>query len=247
MPPRRTRPRARRSYLGDVASEGTSSSTRHTRPLSPARCGRLSLVNQRVLPVQELGFEKNVMNAISGDRVRRSNRVQDDPQDHATAVPRKRSKARRRPQEAGSWKTRPRLTAVRPCQQLHQVHTSSVGQAFLILIREGLEALLVVAAVIAYLEVGQQALHQVHLSRRTRRLGGSSLIAVLFTFLFSGSGPIQRKFPKACARSSPWPCCCGPATGCSTRAPWKRGTAISATKPKPLWPARKARWRPVKA
>ena len=78
--------------------------------------------------------------------------------------------------------------------------TSSAGQAFLILIREGLEALLVVAAVVAYLvKSGNRRFTKWIYLGVLAGLAGSGLIAVLFTFLFGGSGPIQEISEGVCA------------------------------------------------
>ena len=78
--------------------------------------------------------------------------------------------------------------------------TSSAGQAFLILIREGLEALLVVAAVVAYLvKSGNQRFTKWIYLGVLAGLAGSGLIAVLFTFLFGGSGPVQEISEGVCA------------------------------------------------
>lgn len=78
--------------------------------------------------------------------------------------------------------------------------TSSAGQAFLILIREGLEALLVVAAVVAYLvKSGNQRFTKWIYLGVLAGLAGSGLVAVLFTFLFGGSGPIQEISEGVCA------------------------------------------------
>ena len=78
--------------------------------------------------------------------------------------------------------------------------TSSAGQAFLILIREGLEALLVVAAVVAYLvKSGNQRFTKWIYLGVLAGLAGSGLVAVLFTFLFGGSGPVQEISEGVCA------------------------------------------------
>ena len=78
--------------------------------------------------------------------------------------------------------------------------TSSAGQAFLILIREGLEALLVVAAVIAYLvKSGNKRFTKWIYLGVVAGLAGSGLVAVLFTFLFGGSGPVQEISEGVCA------------------------------------------------
>ena len=114
---------------------------------------------------EKLGFEKNVMNAISGDRVSQL--------------------------DSGASGNVNGFT---------KLVTSSAGQAFLILIREGLEALLVVAAVIAYLvKSGNKRFAKWIYLGVVAGLAGSGLVAVLFTFLFGGSGPIQEISEGVCA------------------------------------------------
>ena len=78
--------------------------------------------------------------------------------------------------------------------------TSSVGQAFLILIREGLEALLVVAAVIAYLvKSGNKRFTKWIYVGVLAGLAGSGIIAVIFGLMFGGSGPQQEIMEGVCA------------------------------------------------
>ena len=131
-----------------------------------------SLVNDAYYQYYEkLGFEKNVMNAISGDRV-------SQVEDAATL-------------DGG---------AAGNVNAFTKAITSSAGQAFLILIREGLEALLVVAAVVAYLvKSGNQRFTKWIYLGVLAGLAGSGLIAVLFTFLFGGSGPVQEISEGVCA------------------------------------------------
>ena len=92
------------------------------------------------------------------------------------------------------------LVAVFMSGRFTKAITSSAGQAFLILIREGLEALLVVAAVVAYLvKSGNRRFTKWIYLGVLAGLAGSGLIAVLFTFLFGGSGPIQEISEGVCA------------------------------------------------
>ncbi|MBW3088599.1 FTR1 family iron permease [Bifidobacterium sp. 82T24] len=78
--------------------------------------------------------------------------------------------------------------------------TSAVGQAFLILIREGLEALLVVAAVIAYLvKSGNRRFTKWIYVGVVAGLAGSGVIAVIFTLLFGGAGEEQEIMEGICA------------------------------------------------
>ena len=78
--------------------------------------------------------------------------------------------------------------------------TSSVGQAFLILIREGLEALLVVAAVVAYLvKSGNKRFTKWIYVGVLAGLAGAGIVAVIFMLAFGGSGPLQEIMEGVCA------------------------------------------------
>lgn len=152
---------------------------------------------------EKLGFEKNVMNAISGDRV--------------SQVEYQFKMTRKTMRDGGSDKEIKQLVddlkswLVKDAAVLDsgasgnvngftKLVTSSAGQAFLILIREGLEALLVVAAVIAYLvKSGNKRFARWIYLGVVAGLAGSGLVAVLFTFLFGGSGPIQEISEGVCA------------------------------------------------
>lgn len=152
---------------------------------------------------EKLGFEKNVMNAISGDRV--------------SQVEYQFKMTRKTMRDGGSDKEIEQLVddlkswlvkdaaildggASGNVNGFTKLVTSSAGQAFLILIREGLEALLVVAAVIAYLvKSGNKRFAKWIYLGVVAGLAGSGLVAVLFTFLFGGSGPIQEISEGVCA------------------------------------------------
>lgn len=152
---------------------------------------------------EKLGFEKNVMNAISGDRV--------------SQVEYQFKMTRKTMRDGGSDKGIKQLVddlkswlvkdaaildggASGNVNGFTKLVTSSAGQAFLILIREGLEALLVVAAVIAYLvKSGNKRFARWIYLGVVAGLAGSGLVAVLFTFLFGGSGPIQEISEGVCA------------------------------------------------
>ena len=163
-----------------------------------------SLVNNAYYQYYEkLGFEKNVMNAISGDRVSQV--------EYQFKMTRKtmrdggsQKEIKKLVDDLKSWLVEDAATldggATSNVNSFTKFITSSVGQAFLILIREGLEALLVVAAVIAYLvKSGNKRFTKfIHLGVLAG-LAGSGLIAVLFTFLFGGSGPIQEISEGVCA------------------------------------------------
>ena len=152
---------------------------------------------------EKLGFEKNVMNAISGDRV--------------SQVEYQFKMTRKTMRDGGSDKEIKQLVddlkswlvkdaaildggASGNVNGFTKLVTSSAGQAFLILIREGLEALLVVAAVIAYLvKSGNERFTKWIYLGVVAGLAGSGLVAVLFTFLFGGSGPVQEISEGVCA------------------------------------------------
>lgn len=152
---------------------------------------------------EKLGFEKNVMNAISGDRV--------------SQVEYQFKMTRKTMRDGGSDREIKQLVddlkswlvedaaildggASGNVNGFTKLVTSSAGQAFLILIREGLEALLVVAAVIAYLvKSGNKRFAKWIYLGVVAGLAGSGLVAVLFTFLFGGSGPIQEISEGVCA------------------------------------------------
>lgn len=163
-----------------------------------------SLVNNAYYQYYEkLGFEKNVMNAISGDRVSQV--------EYQFKMTRKtmrdggsQKEIKKLVDDLKSWLVEDAATldggATSNVNSFTKFITSSVGQAFLILIREGLEALLVVAAVIAYLvKSGNKRFTKFIYLGVLAGLAGSGLIAVLFIFLFGGSGPIQEISEGVCA------------------------------------------------
>ena len=152
---------------------------------------------------EKLGFEKNVMNVISGDRV-----SQVEYQFKMTRkIMRDGGSDREIKQlvdDLKSWLVKDAAIldggASGNVNGFTKLVTSSAGQAFLILIREGLEALLVVAAVIAYLvKSGNKRFARWIYLGVVAGLAGSGLVAVLFTFLFGGSGPIQEISEGVCA------------------------------------------------
>ena len=152
---------------------------------------------------EKLGFEKNVMNAISGDRVSQveyqfkmtRKTMRDGSSD---------KEIKKLVDDLKSWLVEDAATldggAAGNVNAFTKAITSSAGQAFLILIREGLEALLVVAAVVAYLvKSGNRRFTKWIYLGVLAGLAGSGLIAVLFTFLFGGSGPVQEISEGVCA------------------------------------------------
>ncbi len=152
---------------------------------------------------EKLGFEKNVMNAISGDRVSQV--------EYQFKMTRKTMRdggsdreIKQLVDDLKSWLVKDAAIldggASGNVNGFTKLVTSSAGQAFLILIREGLEALLVVAAVIAYLvKSGNKRFAKWIYLGVVAGLAGSGLVAVLFTFLFGGSGPIQEISEGVCA------------------------------------------------
>ena len=152
---------------------------------------------------EKLGFEKNVMNAISGDRVSQV--------EYQFKMTRKTMRdggsdkeIKKLVDDLKSWLVEDAATldggAAGNVNAFTKAITSSAGQAFLILIREGLEALLVVAAVIAYLvKSGNKRFAKWIYLGVVAGLAGSGLVAVLFTFLFGGSGPVQEISEGVCA------------------------------------------------
>lgn len=152
---------------------------------------------------EKLGFEKNVMNAISGDRVSQveyqfkmtRKTMRDGSSD---------KEIKQLVDDLKSWLVKDAAIldggASGNVNGFTKLVTSSAGQAFLILIREGLEALLVVSAVIAYLvKSGNKRFARWIYLGVVAGLAGSGLVAVLFTFLFGGSGPIQEISEGVCA------------------------------------------------
>ena len=152
---------------------------------------------------EKLGFEKNVMNVISGDRVSQV--------EYQFKMTRKIMRAggtdkeiKQHVDDLKRWLVEDAATldggASGNVNGFTKLVTSSAGQAFLILIREGLEALLVVAAVVAYLvKSGNQRFTKWIYLGVLAGLAGSGLVAVLFTFLFGGSGPVQEISEGVCA------------------------------------------------
>lgn len=151
---------------------------------------------------EKLGFEKNVMNAISGSRV---SLVESTFKEARKAMNAGDTKAAQ--QHIASLKT----MLVQDAQELDQgagEHgntvmrwiTSTFGQAFLILIREGLEALLVITAIVTYLVKtnNRKLIHWIYLGVLAG-LAGAGLVAVVFMQLFGGSGPQQEILEGVCA------------------------------------------------
>lgn len=144
---------------------------------------------------EKLGFEKNVMNAISGGRVSQVEyQFKESRQAMNNGEPIK---------QASQYVTDLKAMLVEDAATLDggaagKVNpftafvTSAFGQAFIILLREGLEAILVVAASIAYLiKTGNKSMTRYIYFGVAAGLAASGILAVVFNALFGGSGPQQ--------------------------------------------------------
>ena len=151
---------------------------------------------------EKLGFEKNVMNAIGGDRVSKV---------ESTFKKARYAMVDGNNDEAAQHVADLKTMLVEDGNTLDggagdnvngftKFVTSSIGQAFLVLIREGLEALLVVAAIIAYLiKSGNKRFVKWIYVGVLAGLAGSGVIAVIFMLAFGGSGPVQETMEGVCA------------------------------------------------
>lgn len=163
-----------------------------------------SLVNNAYYQYYEkLGFEKNVMNAISGDRVSQVEyQFKMCRKSMNTGVSLKDTKKLIDDLKAMLIKDAGILDGGAADKEdgFTKLVTSSSGQAFLVLIREGLEALLVVAAIVAYLvkSDNKRFVKWIYLGVLVGLLG-AGLVAVIFVFAFGGSGPIQEIMEGTCA------------------------------------------------
>ncbi|WP_240945130.1 FTR1 family iron permease [Bifidobacterium moraviense] len=149
---------------------------------------------------EKLGFEKNVMNAIGGDRVSK-----------VESTFKEARKAMVAGEDATQYVTELKAMLAEDATKLDggaganvngftKFITSSVGQSFIILIREGLEALLVVAAIIAYLvKSGNRRLVKWIYLGVLAGLAGAGVVAVIFVLAFGGSGPLQENMEGVCA------------------------------------------------
>lgn len=144
---------------------------------------------------EKLGFEKTVMSAISGDRV---------------SVVENQFKVVRKAMVSGAPASEIRSAAdtliayiqedaaaldggvARSISPIKAFFTGSFGQALIILLREGLEAILVVAAIIAYLiKVGMRDRVKHIYAGIALGLIGSGAVAVLFAFLYDSASSHQ--------------------------------------------------------
>ncbi|WP_420796686.1 FTR1 family iron permease [Bifidobacterium biavatii] len=152
---------------------------------------------------EKLGFEKNVMNAISGNRVSQVEyQFKMCRKSMNTGADLKSTKKLVDDLKAMLVKDAGILDGGAADKEggFTKFITSAVGQAFLILIREGLEALLVVAAVVAYLvKSGNKRFTKWIYLGVLAGLAGAGLVAVIFVLAFGGSGPIQEIMEGVCA------------------------------------------------
>lgn len=156
----------------------------------------VDLINEAYYQYYEkLGFEKNVMNAISGSRV--------STVEYQFKECRQAMNNGKTVEQAKKFVTDLKAMLIEDSAKLDkgassnanpfmQFITSSFGQAFVILLREGLEALLVVAAIIAYLiKSGHKNMVKYIYLGLAAGIVASLIIAALFGLLFNGSGPQQ--------------------------------------------------------
>ncbi|WP_018142981.1 FTR1 family iron permease [Alloscardovia criceti] len=147
---------------------------------------------------EKLGFEKTVMSAISGSRV---SQVENQFKETRKSMIGGKSDAEvtanvqslknmlvedaKTLDEGAAAKVNPFVTFA----------TSAFGQAFIILLREGLEAILVVAAIIAYLVKAGQRRKVVYIYAGVLvGLIASGIMAALITFVFESAGSHQEVF-----------------------------------------------------
>lgn len=156
----------------------------------------VDLINEAYYQYYEkLGFEKNVMNAISGSRV--------STVEYQFKECRQAMNNGQTVEQVKKFVTDLKAMLIEDSAELDkgassnanpfmQFITSSFGQAFVILLREGLEALLVVAAIIAYLiKSGHKNMVKYIYLGLAAGIVASLIVAALFGLLFNGSGPQQ--------------------------------------------------------
>ncbi len=155
--------------------------------------GGAELVNKAYYGYYEkLGFEKTVMAVISGDRV---SEVENQFKVVRKAMIAKDSSATTQAEHLKDMITQDAGTLDASGGKVNPVRaffTGSFGQAFLILLREGLEAILVVAAVIAYLiKAGLKDRVRLVYLGLVLGLVASGIVAVLFAVLFNSASSHQ--------------------------------------------------------
>ncbi|MFT8705259.1 FTR1 family protein [Bifidobacterium aquikefiricola] len=154
------------------------------------------LVNEAYYQYYEkLGFEKTVMNAISGNRVSQVEYQFKETRMAMVKGESKRTVATLVSDLQGMLVKDASILdggAAGKVSPMTAFFTSAFGQAFVVLLREGLEAILVVAAIIAYLlKAGHKDKIRYIYWGIVGGLGASGLVALLFTFVFSSAGSHQ--------------------------------------------------------
>ena len=158
--------------------------------------GGAELVNKAYYGYYEkLGFEKTVMSAISGDRVSQVEnqfkvvrQAMLEGADSSTVTSNAQQLKDMLTQDAATLDS----GAAAGVNPVKAFFTGSFGQAFIILLREGLEAILVVAAVIAYLvRAGMKDRVKFIYAGILLGLIGSGVVAVLFALLYNSADAHQ--------------------------------------------------------
>lgn len=154
------------------------------------------LVNEAYYQYYEkLGFEKTVMNAISGNRVsqveyqfKETRMAMVQGESHHTIETLVNTLQHMLVSDASTLDG----GAAGKVNPMTTFFTSAFGQAFIVLLREGLEAILVVAAIIAYLlKSGHKSKIRYIYWGIAAGLVASGMMALLFTFVFSSAGAHQ--------------------------------------------------------
>ena len=158
--------------------------------------GGAELVNKAYYGYYEkLGFEKTVMSAISGDRVsvvENQFKVVRKAMVSGASASEVRSEADTLISYIQEDAAKLDSGAAQNVNPITAFFTGSFGQALIILLREGLEAILVVAAIIAYLiKAGMKDRVKHIYAGIVLGLVGSGIVAVLFAFLYNSASAHQ--------------------------------------------------------
>lgn len=142
---------------------------------------------------EKLGFEKTVLTAISGNRV---SQVEYQFKESRQAIHQGEAKnaAKRYLDDLKTMLVEDAAIldggAAGSVNPLTQFATSSFGQAFVVLLRDGLEAILIVAALVAYLiKSGNKPLGRYIYVGALAGLAGSGLLAAAFALVIGDAGP----------------------------------------------------------
>ena len=158
--------------------------------------GGAALINKAYYGYYEkLGFEKTVMAAISGDRVSQvENQFKVVRQAMIAGADASEVSADAEQLKSMLTEDAGKLDggAAANVNPVKAFFTGSFGQAFIILLREGLEAILVVAAIIAYLiKAGMKDRVKFIYAGILLGLAGSGVVAVLFAVLYESADSHQ--------------------------------------------------------